>query len=65
MAPKEPVHLPLRWEFVPVKAPHDGAVCWKWRAYTQSGKLEKEAAGQYDTLTECMEDAKSHGYGAR
>jgi hypothetical protein len=65
VAPKEPIHLPLRWEFVPVKAPHDGAVCWKWRAYTQAGKLESEGPREFDTLTECIEDAKSHGYGAR
>lgn len=65
MAPKEPIHLPLRWEFVPVKTPRNGAVNWKWRAFTQAGKLDKESEREFETLTECMEDARSHGYGAR
>lgn len=65
MSPKEPVHLPLRWEFVPLKTPQDGAVVWKWRAYSQAGRLEMESAQTFETLTECMDDAKLHGYEAR
>ena len=41
-----------------------GIINWKWRAYTQGGKVEKESERQFDTLTECMQDAKHHGYGA-
>ena len=65
MAPKEPLHILLRWEFLPVQQQRSGIISWKWRAHTQAGKLEKESEGLFDTLTECMEDAKLHGYGAR
>jgi len=62
MAPKEPIHLPLRWEFAPVQQPRTGIVSWRWRAYAQSGKVEMESKQIFDTLTECMNDAKQHGY---
>jgi len=65
MTPKDPIHLPLRWEFLPVQNDRDGAVLWKWRAYTQTGKLATESAQTFETLTECMNDAKASGYGAR
>jgi len=32
-------------------------------AHTQAGRLDKESEQLFDTLTECMEDAKQHGYG--
>jgi hypothetical protein len=63
MAPQEKFHLALRWEFAPLQAPGDGAVRWIWRAYTQAGRLSMEAEAPFDTLTECMEDAKQRGYG--
>ena len=63
MAPKDRISLPLRWEFAPVQRPADGAIAWTWRAYTQGGKPAIQAEGEFDTLTECMNDAKNHGYG--
>ena len=36
---------------------------WKWRAYTQTGKLAMESERVFETLTDCMEDAKASGYG--
>ena len=65
MAPKDPMHLPLRWEFVPEQHARTGIVSWKWRAYTQAGKLEMESKRAFDTLTECMNDAKENGYEKR
>jgi hypothetical protein len=65
MAPKEPLHLPLRWQFVPQPDGATGAVQWNWRAYTQGGKLEMASKSSFDTLTECMEDAKLNGYEIR
>ena len=65
MAPPEKFHLPLRWEFAPVQAAGDTTVRWKWRAYTQTGQPAMECDGAFDTLTECMDDAKQRGYGAR
>jgi hypothetical protein len=65
MSPKDPVHLPLRWEFLPVQSARDGAVLWKWRAYTQTGKLSMEGEQPFETLTECMNDARANGYGAK
>ena len=65
MASPEKFNLPLRWEFAPEKAAGDGAVCWRWRAYTQTGQLAMESERLFDTLTECMDDAKQRGYGGR
>lgn len=48
---------------MPVESPADRSVHWKWRAYTQSGKLALESSVTFETLTECMEDAKGYGYG--
>jgi hypothetical protein len=64
LAPKDPVKLPLRWEFLPIENARDGAVHWKWRAYTQTGELALECEQPFETLTECMNDAKAHGYAA-
>jgi hypothetical protein len=65
MSPTDPVQLPLRWEFLPVQQPGTGAVHWQWRAYTQTGKLAMECEQPFETLTECMSDAKARGYGGR
>ena len=64
MAPTDRIQLPLRWQFIPTKDPRDGAVRWTWRAYTQTGTLALQSSITFDTLTECMEDARKHGYGA-
>ena len=63
MAPKEHLNLPFRWEFVPVENPRDLSVCWRWRAYAHTGAVAMESEGTFDTLTECMNDARSEGYG--
>jgi hypothetical protein len=62
LAPTDRIHLPLRWQFVPTKDERDGSVRWAWRAYTQSGKLAMQSAELFETLTECMEDARASGY---
>jgi len=43
--------------------PQDRSVHWKWRAYTQTGKLAMESEREFETLTECMDDARAAGYG--
>lgn len=48
-----------------MQAPADGSVRWTWRAYTQAGEVAMESATTFDTLTECMDDAKQRGYGGR
>jgi hypothetical protein len=65
MAPKEPLHLPLRWEFSPIQHPRTGIVTWKWIAYSHSGEVEMQSEQAFDTLTECMNNAKQHGYEPR
>ena len=63
MAPTERFQLPLRWEFVPVEHALDRSIRWKWTAHTQTGRLAMESDRLFETLTECMEDAKVAGYG--
>jgi len=48
-----------------VQQPRTGIVSWRWRAFTQAGTPSKESENAFDTLTECMEDAKLNGYGMR
>ena len=62
MAPTDRINLPLRWEFAPLKRPGDGAIRWTWRAYTQAGKLAMQSEGEFDGLSECMANAREHGY---
>jgi hypothetical protein len=63
MARTDRFQLPLRWQFVPEESPADRAIRWRWRAYTQTGKLALESEGDFETLTQCMEAARAAGYG--
>jgi hypothetical protein len=65
MAPTDKIRLPLRWQFVPVQDPRDGAIHWRWRAYTQTGALAMQCERESETLTDCMADARDHGYDVR
>ena len=64
MAPKERVHLPFRWQFLPVESPKDRSIHWAWRAFGQDGSLAMKSKGTFETLTDCMADARRYGYGA-
>ena len=65
MAPADKPHLPFRWSFIPSQNLRDGSIRWTWRAYTQAGAVALESDKSFDTFTECMEDAKTQGYGGR
>jgi hypothetical protein len=62
VAPRDHLGLPLRWEFVPVVQSNYGTIWWTWRAYEHSGNLTMQAKDTFETLTECVENARSHGY---
>jgi hypothetical protein len=62
VAPKDPTRLPLRWEFNPAQSERTGLVMWRWKAYTQGGQLVMESQHTFDSFTDCVEDAKRHGY---
>ena len=64
MAPSEKLQL-FRWQFVPVENGRDGSVRWSWRAFTQTGQLAFESKDTFETLTECIDDARANGYGSR
>jgi hypothetical protein len=63
MAPTDKIRLPLRWQFIPVPEPADGSVRWQWHAYEHSGKLAMQSPAPFETLSECIDDAKARGYG--
>src|SRR5687767_3731292 len=65
MAPADRIRLPFRWQFVPSQNTPDGSVHWSWRAYTHTGTLAMESEGWFDSLTECMDNARAAGYGKR
>ena len=56
-------HLPFRWSFIPEQNPRDGSIRWKWRAFTHTGEVAMASDGAFETFTECMNDAKTRGYG--
>jgi hypothetical protein len=62
MAPHERSGMSLRWEFAPEVERTDGTIRWRWRAYTQTSRLFAESQESFDTLTECIGDARQHGY---
>jgi hypothetical protein len=64
LAPTDRIQLPFRWQFVPTKDPRDGSVRWGWCAYTQSGKLALQSSATFETLSECIADARKQGYGS-
>jgi hypothetical protein len=61
MVSNDRIHLLLRWEFVPVQDKQDRTVRWTWRAHEQSGKLAMQSEKLFDSLIECVDDAKRHG----
>lgn len=63
MAPTDRIQLPFHWVFTPEEDPATRAVRWTWKARTQGGTLAMQSVGSFETLTECMEDAKQNGYG--
>ena len=65
MAPADKPRLPFRWSFIPSHNMRDGSIRWAWRAFTQTGELAMESDQSFDTFTECMQDAKTRGYGER
>ena len=65
MAPTDRLQLPFRWAFVPEPDARDGSIRWIWRAYAQNGMQVMESEGSFETITECMDDARGRGYGER
>jgi hypothetical protein len=63
MAPKDRLPLPFRWSFVPEQEAKDGSIRWTWRAYAQNGLEVMRSEGSFETITECMNDARARGYG--
>ena len=64
MAPAERIQL-FRWQFLPLEDPRDRSVRWTWRAFTQTGQLALESKESFETLTECIDDARANGYGGK
>ena len=62
MAPAEKIPLPFRWQFMPTKDANTGTILWSWRAYSQTGGLAMQSSGAFETLTECVQDARQKGY---
>ncbi len=64
MVPSERIQL-FRWQFMPVEDARDGSIRWRWRAYTQNSNLAMQSKATFDTLTECIQDARDNGYGGQ
>ena len=62
MAPRDPFRLPLRWEISPMYKGLDRQIAWIWRAYKQTGDLAMESKKNFESFSECVEDARQNGY---
>ncbi len=62
MAPAEKIPLPFRWQFLPSKDASTGSILWSWRAYSQTGAVAMKSMKSFETLTECVQDARDQGY---
>jgi hypothetical protein len=60
MAPVD--HLPFKWMFVAVTNPRDGSIRWKWQAFTYAGQLALESEQSFESLIDCMDNARGQGY---
>ena len=65
MSPAEKIPLPFRWQFFPLKSERGGDIRWAWRAFAQNGEMTMQSKEAFDTLTECIQDAKTKGYDKR
>jgi hypothetical protein len=61
MPPDRNLRLPLRFVFEAVEG-RAGAICWRWQMLDSGGNVMLAAREDFDTLTDCIEDAKAHGY---
>jgi hypothetical protein len=59
--PEKPLRLGLRWSFHSVDGAA-GTICWQWTAYDLAGNPVSQCATPFETLTECIGDAKLYGY---
>jgi hypothetical protein len=54
------IPLPFLWRFIPLEV--NGTIVWRWRAASHSGDFVMESKDLFETLTECVEDARKSGY---
>jgi hypothetical protein len=54
--------LLLRWNFTSARDTRDGSNRWKWRAYTQAGEPAQASDTAFVSLSECIADARRHGF---
>jgi hypothetical protein len=54
--------LPARWRFQPTKATTTPDLQWEWAKFDGENRVVLRAETPLQTLIECIEDAKKHGY---
>jgi hypothetical protein len=59
--PEKYLRVSYRWTFRSLDGPA-GAIWWAWTAYELNGNEALRSKASFETLTECIEDAKEHGY---
>jgi hypothetical protein len=61
MAPEKP-RLPFHWRFEPVQAAGPISIKWQWKALDHAGREAMASPLPFVTISECIADAKKHGY---
>lgn len=65
MNPTDRLGPPFRWSFIPSQNAKDGTIRWTWRAFMQNGEVAFQSDHSFESFTECMNDARTRGYGER
>ena len=58
---RDPVPGSLDWKFL-ASSGRTGKVWWCWQVWTNSGDFLASSSRQFDSFTECEQDANAHGY---
>jgi hypothetical protein len=59
--PRVPDLYGLLWKFI-TRQDEYGMVWWRWQVYTGAGHFVASSERDFQTLTECEEDAMLNGY---
>jgi hypothetical protein len=63
VCPEQNLPAGIIWSFRLVDAPVGGGAWWfRWEVHDSMGKVVQDSGRPFETLTECMEDAKQKGY---
>jgi hypothetical protein len=55
------MEISLRWRFSPEQSP-GASVRWRWKAFDDGDRDVRESHRSFETLSDCISDARDNGY---